>query len=125
MICVGPKRLFEKSGNERFDQCRATSEDATITLSLLKSIMPIFMWIPFQAAMETFQTASQRLFEKSGNERFDQCRATSEDATITLSLLKSIMPIFMWIPFQAAMETFQTASKKCLLLSRRGGSVPE
>src|SRR3954466_12049791 len=59
MICVGPKRLFEKSGNERFDQCRATSEDATMTLSLLKSIMPIFMWIPFQAAMETFQTASK------------------------------------------------------------------
>src|SRR4051812_7917700 len=56
---LGSERLFEKSGNERFDQCRATSEDATITLSLLKSIMPIFMWIPFQAAMETFQTASE------------------------------------------------------------------
>src|SRR4051794_39964493 len=58
-VILAPKRLFEKSGNERFDQCRATSEDATITLSLLKSIMPIFMWIPFQAAMETFQTASE------------------------------------------------------------------
>src|SRR5882762_7191145 len=29
------------------------------TLSPLKSIMPIFTWIPFHAATETFQTASQ------------------------------------------------------------------
>jgi hypothetical protein len=42
---------------------------------------------------------------------FDRCRAISESATIALSPLKSIMPIFTWIPCQAAMETFQTASK--------------
>ena len=41
---------------------------------------------------------------------FDRCRAISESATIALSPLKSIMPIFTWIPCQAAMETFQTAS---------------
>jgi hypothetical protein len=42
-----------------FDRCRAISEGAPIALSPLKSIMPIFTWIPCQAARETFQTASQ------------------------------------------------------------------
>src|SRR4030095_6406124 len=42
-----------------FDRYRAISEGAPIALSPLKSIMPIFTWIPCQAARETFQTASE------------------------------------------------------------------
>src|SRR5262252_9663720 len=42
-----------------FDRCRATSEGTPIALSPLKSKMPIFTWIPCQAARETFQTASE------------------------------------------------------------------
>jgi len=48
-----------------FARCRATSEGAPIALRPLKSMMPIFIWTPFHAATETFQTASQRSRMKS------------------------------------------------------------
>jgi len=50
---------------------------------------------------------------------FDRCRAISEGAPIALSPLKSIMPIFPWLPCQAARGTFQTASYTPIVSEKR------